>query len=158
MTCETSLNHRDNLVPVVSKPLLSTGFIKLTTLKGGEEPAGELGLKVLDKVDERVNLPGGLGVRCVVTKSNAKHAKNTTGLAVLLTIFFPNGHGAKRKNTGGLERGEGFKALTIIFIFEVCVAEKSADSSSASIKVEIGELTGHLILKSLKIIYIHLTT
>ena len=158
MAGETSLNHRDDLVPVVSEPLLSTFLIELTTLEGGEEEAGELGLKVLDKVDKRVNLPGDLGVRCVVAKADAEHAKDATGLAVLLAILFPNGHGAKRKGARGLERGEGFKALTIIFVFEVCVTEKSADSTSASIEVEVSELTGHLILKSLKIIYIHLTS
>ena len=44
VTCETSFNHRDHLVPVVSEPLLSTCFIKLTTLEGWEEPASELWL------------------------------------------------------------------------------------------------------------------
>ena len=100
MACETSLNHRDYLVPVVGEPLVGTfSSFKLTTLEGGEEPAGELGLKVLDKVDDRVNLPGDLGIRCVVAKADAKHAKDAAGLAELLSIFFPNGHGAKRKNT-----------------------------------------------------------
>ena len=147
--CETSINHRDHFVPVVGNPLVSTfTCFKLTTLDGGEEPAGELGLKILDKVDDRVNRPSGIGVSSVVAKADAKHAKDAAGLAVLNAIFFPNGHRTKRKRC--LEGGEAFKALTIIFILEVSVTQKSANTSSASIKVEISELTGHLILKSLK--------
>ena len=123
-------------------------------MEGREEPSSVLGLKVLDKVDERVNLPGGLWVLGVVAKANAKHAKDATGLAELLPIFFPNGQRAKRKNTGGLDHGEVFETLTIIFILEACVTEKGANSLGATTKVEISELTGHMILKSLKIIYI----
>ena len=71
MTSETSLDHRDHFVPEVSEPSSSTCFIKLTTDEGGLEPAGVLGLKVLDKVDERVYLPGDLRVRCIVSKADA---------------------------------------------------------------------------------------
>ena len=153
VSSETSLDHRDYLVPVVGEPSSSTCFIELTTLEGGEEPSSVLGLKVLDKVDERVNLPGGLWVLGVVAKANAKHAKDATGLAERLPIFFPNGHRAKRK--GGLDRGEVFETLTIIFILEACVTEKGANSLSATTKVEISELTGHMILKFFKNLFIY---
>ena len=143
---EASLNHRDYFVPVLGEPRSSTCFIELAALEAGEDVAGELGLKILDKVDERVNLPGDCGVLSVVSKANTKHAKDTARLAVLLSILFPNGHGAERESC--LQLGKSLETLTIILILEAGVTEKGANSFSTTTEVEVSELTWHLILKS----------
>ena len=79
--------------------------IVIVLLFGAEDSAAhkpkdvvQILLKIVNKA---VNLPGSGGVSRVVAKADAKHAQDGARLAIGLTIFLPDGEGAKRES--GLE-------------------------------------------------------